>query len=127
MTVGTSHNYYVGRAESDITKWGDYFCDGVAESFEKVRKRAQESADAGDRDDSSLLRTLDARQRKAMELFQKSEFITSRDVQSLFTISQRMGRKLLSDWAATGFVTVADKAKKSRKYALAVGFRRLLR
>src|ERR1019366_3441380 len=41
LTLGPSHNYYVGRIESDITNWVDYFCEGVADSFESVRKRAQ--------------------------------------------------------------------------------------
>jgi len=39
LTIGPSHNYYAyyaGRADSDITKWVDYFCEGVADSFENV-------------------------------------------------------------------------------------------
>src|SRR5204863_7457104 len=40
LTVGPSHNYYLGRAESDITGWVEYFCAGMAESFENVKKRA---------------------------------------------------------------------------------------
>ena len=31
-----SHNYYLGRAEADITRWIDYFCQGMADAFEKV-------------------------------------------------------------------------------------------
>jgi Fic family protein len=41
LTVGPSHNYYGGRAESDLTPWVDYFCKGVAESFQSVKKQAQ--------------------------------------------------------------------------------------
>ena len=51
-------------------------------------------------------------------LFRGSDTITSRDVERLFTISQRTARQLLQKWAASGFVVVADPAKKSRKYAL---------
>jgi Fic family protein len=126
ITIGPSHNYYDGRARSDITKWVDYFCHGVADSFESVRKRAQEAADTGAGDQSSRLRRLDPRQRKALGVFRRRDTITSRDVAALFTISQRTARNLLTDWVKHGFVTVLDQAKKSRKYGLAGEFRRLV-
>jgi Fic family protein len=127
LTVGESHNYYMGRAESDITKWVDYFCEGVAESFENVKKRAQEAASAGSEDFSPLLRRLDPRQRKALDLFRHSETITSHDVEKLFTISQRAARNLLAGWVEKDFVVVTDPAKKSRKYELANELKSLLR
>src|SRR5215510_12007716 len=37
LTIGSSHNYYDGRANADITPWVEYFCDGIADSFESVR------------------------------------------------------------------------------------------
>ena len=126
LTIGPSHNYYGGRAESDITKWVDYFCQGVAESFESVKKRAQEAADAGAGDESAQLRKLDPRQRKALELFRQSDAITSRDVEQLFAVSQRTARNLLSGWVEKRFVIVLDPAKKSRKYGLAPEFKRLV-
>src|SRR5207248_2347308 len=67
LAVGPSHNYYQGRAEADITAWVEYFCAGMAESFESVRRRAQEAADRGTKDDSAALRRLDPRQRRALE------------------------------------------------------------
>jgi Fic family protein len=126
LTIGLSHNYYGGRAASDITKWVDYFCEGVAQSFENVKKRAQEAADIGAADESSHLRKLDPRQRKALELFRQSDVITSRDVEHLFAISQRSARNLLSQWVERRFVVVIDPAKKSRKYGLANEFKRLI-
>ena len=127
LTIGPSHNYYLGRAEADITKWVEYFCDGVAESFENVKKRAEEAAGGGAKDFSPLLRRLDPRERRALELFRESETITSRDVEKLFTLSQRTARNLLSSWVDAGFLEVADPAKKSRKYGLAGEFRDLLK
>jgi Fic family protein len=126
LTIGSSHNYYDGRAESDITKWVDYFCQGVADSFENVRKRAQEAADTGAGDKSLQLRKLDPRQRKALALFRSNDAITSRDIQTLFAISQRTARNVLGEWVESGFVTVLDPAKKSRKYGLATKFKRLV-
>lgn len=118
LTVGPSHNYYEGRAKADITEWVEYFCEGVATSFESVRRRAQEAAGTGAHDQSVTLRRLDPRQRKALELFRESTFINSRDVEALFGISQRASRNLLTAWVDKGFVVVADPAKKTRKYGL---------
>jgi predicted HTH transcriptional regulator len=92
-----------------------------------VRKRAQEAADTGAGDESARLRNLDPRQRKALALFRRSDVVTSRDVQALFTISQRTARNLLGLWVENGFVIVLDPAKKSRKYGLADRFKELIR
>lgn len=89
----------------------------MAESFKSVHKRAAEAA--GSADASPWLRKLDPRQRKALELFRESDTITSRDVEALFTISQRTARLLLKQWADAGFLAIVDPSKKGRKYALA--------
>lgn len=122
LTVGPSHNYYLGRAESDISQWVEYFCNGVADSFENVKQRAQEAAGRGARDHSPLLRQLGPRQRKVLELFRSSSTITSRDIERLFGISQRTARRLLSDWVEERFIIIVDSAKKSRKYGIANEF-----
>ena len=126
LTVGPSHNYYEGRAEADITAWVEYFCDGVASSFESVRNRAREAAGIGATDQSGALRRLDPRQRRALELFRTSTVITSRDLEALFGISQRASRNLLTAWVNHGFVVVADPARKSRKYGLSAEFNAVL-
>jgi Fic family protein len=118
LAVGPSHNYYQGRAEADITAWVEYFCAGMADSFESVRRRAQEAADRGMKDDSPALRRLDPRQRRALELFRRSVVITSRDVEGLFGVSQRTARNILSSWMSGGFVLVVDPSRKSRSYRL---------
>jgi len=127
LTVGPSHNYYLGRAKSDLTGWIEYFCRGTAESFKSVRKRAEEAAGIGARDASAQLRQLDPRQRKVLGLFRDRDTITSHDVERLFKFSQRTARDLLSRWSQEGFLTVADPAKKSRKYGLSSLFPYLLR
>jgi Fic family protein len=126
LAVGPSHNYYQGRAEADITKWLEYFCDGMAESFENVKKRAREAAGTGAQDRSAALRRLDPRQRAALALFSQCDVITSRDIEALFRISQRAARNLLSRWVGDGFLLVADPARKSRKYRLAKEFQEII-
>ena len=98
----------------------------MADSFENVRRRASEAAGSGKSDQSKAMRKLDPRQRKALEWFQASNSITSRDLEGLFRISQRASRNLLSAWVVNGFVKVADPAKKTRKYALSAEFAVLL-
>ena len=58
-TLGPVHNYYDGRAKADISKWVEYFCMGMAESFESVKHQAKESAGSGAQDYSPVLRQLD--------------------------------------------------------------------
>lgn len=126
LTIGPSHNYYEGRAVADITKWVEYFCEGMADSFESVKRRAQKAAGSGAQDRSPALRRLDPRQRKALELFRDSNTITSRDVATLFGILQRAARNLLAAWVDNGFVVIADPANKSRKYGLTSDYRALI-
>lgn len=122
LAIGPSHNYYQGRAQADISGWVEYFCAGMAESFDKVRKRASEAAGTGAKDHSAMLRQLDPRQRRVLPLFRDSASITSADVAALLGISQRAARNHLAAWVAAEFLHIIDPAKKSRKYGLADEF-----
>lgn len=118
LTVGPSHNYYISRAEADITKWIAYSIEGMAISFEKVRNQAQREAEKGGKDQSKLLRNLDAKQRRALTLFQKSREIAARDVAGLFGYKPRTAALLCQRWVEKGFLETTDPAKKSRRYKL---------
>lgn len=118
LTIGPSHNYYAGRAEADITKWVAYFIDGMATSFEKVRDQARREAERGGKDQSKVLRNLDAKQRRALALFQKSREITAKDVAELFGYQPRTSTLLCQRWVEVGFMEMTDPAKKSRRYKL---------
>ena len=118
LTVGPSHNYYVGRAEADITRWVAYFVEGMATSFEKVRDHALREAGRGGKDQSKALRNLDAKQRRALVLFRKSREITAKDVAQLFGYQPRTATLLCQRWVQDGFLETTDPAKKSRRYKL---------
>lgn len=126
LTIGPSHNYYLGRAEAAITVWLEYFCGGVAESFEKVKQRAEEAAKLGNQDKSPLLRKLDARQRQAIGLFQENERITSLELAQLFNIKSRTASELCNQWCEKGFIIALSAARKNRKYSLAEMYQELL-
>lgn len=118
LTVGPSHNYYLGRAQADITAWIAYFVDGMAHSFERVKEQALRESGRGRPDQSNLLRTLDTKQRKALVLFHQANEITAKDVAALFNYAPRTAALLCQRWAEARFLEVADPARKSRRYRL---------
>ena len=116
ITVGPSLNYYMGRAEADITNWIEYFIQGVKESFEKVYEKAK--LESGTKDLSPILRNLDVKQRKILQLFENQKIITSNDIAEFFNFAPRTARKLAQDWVEVGFLVIVDNSKKARKYQL---------
>jgi len=118
ISIGQSHNYYMGRAEADITPWLDYFCDGMVESLEAIQKHALMAYGQGSKDTSALLRTLDARQRTVLSLFNTSKVISTKDIQTFFAIKPRAARALCLTWLKNEFLVIKDSAKKKRTYQL---------
>jgi Fic family protein len=118
LTVGPSHNYHLGRAEADITPWIAYFIEGMATSFEKVQAQAKRESLTGAADRSHLLRTLDAKQRKTLTLFEHSREVTAKEIAALFGYQQRPAATLCQRWVAEGFLLIANPSKKARRYRL---------
>lgn len=112
------HNYYMGRAEADITKWIEYFMGGMATSFEKVFNQMQEANNKGLSDTSPLLKKLDPKQRKVLELFRQFEVITSSQIGEFFGFKPRTSAKLCADWVEQGFLKIVNFSNKGRKYTL---------
>ncbi|EKE04521.1 MAG: hypothetical protein ACD_20C00053G0005 [uncultured bacterium] len=119
ISIGSSHNYYMGRAEANITKWIEYFITGMAEAFEKVEKHSLKALEDSEEDQSPFLRQLDSKQRKILALFKQQEIVTSNDIALFFNFSPRSARQLALNWYIDGFLEVVDTSKKSRKYKLA--------
>ena len=117
ISIGDSHNYYMGREQADITKWVEYFVTGMAVSFENVCKRMEQESQFPDQ--AELMKMLDARQRKTLGLFVKTFVITSQQVGKLFNFKQRTASKMCAEWVASGFLEIADSSNKSRSYKLA--------
>jgi len=125
IAVGPSHNYYMGRAEADITGWLEYFIGGMVDAFTKVEEKAKAAENRWETDKSPELRKLDPRQRKALTLFVQQHVITSHDVAAQFSFAPRTARLLLQKWTEQGFLVIADSSKKARKYKLAPEFEKL--
>lgn len=126
LTIGEPHNYYFGRAEADISKWIDYFCDGMANSFAQVRLKATESSVEDNIDQSKLLRELDQRQKLILPLFKESKYITTREIAELLGIHKRTALNLCHGWVDSGFLIQHGDANKSRKYELSAQWLQLI-
>ncbi len=94
ISIGPSHNYYFGRSQSNITPWLEYFTEGMAFAFEKVVAQMITSNQKGEKDHSQLLRTLDPKQRKTLELFKGYDVVTAKQVGDLFGFQPRKNAAL---------------------------------
>ncbi|MBS0235740.1 MAG: Fic family protein [Proteobacteria bacterium] len=126
IAVGNSHNYYMGRAEADITKWLEYFIEGMTMSFESVVKQMSMAAGRGLEDSSATLRQLDPRQRKALGLFQQFEEVASQQIGDLFGFKPRTSSAICATWVESWFLKTVNESRKSRKYALSDRYRTLI-
>jgi len=128
LSIGNHHNYYMGRAESEITSFIEYFCTGMAKAFESVRKNIVASLQNKDTstDKSDLLYHLDERQKRALDLFLKQKIITTKDVALLFGLGIRAANNICNNWLEVGFVEASSEAKKNRGYFLDKKWRKLV-
>lgn len=126
LDVGPSHNYYLGRAEADITPWIEYFIEGMAVSCEKVLKRMVTEAKTGKEDQEVLLRTLDPKQRKALDLFNDATTITAHQIGELFGFKPRTSAQLCKNWVKDGFFEIANPSNRNRSYRLGKNFKSLI-
>ena len=115
ITIGDSHNYYMGRAEAPITKWIEYFINGMAIAFKSVYNKAKEQENS--KDEIKVLRELDTKQRQILSLFETQKYITSKDIAEFFKFAPRTARQLALDWVKAGFLISIGEGKQ-RKYQL---------
>jgi len=127
ISIGPSHNYYEGRAESDITQWIEYFVNGMAHSFEKVAKQMNRSASVAGENQEALLRMLDPKKRKALELFQQFATVTAAPIGQLFGFKPRTYAQLCKDWVEEGFLVIVNPSNKKRSYSLSLKYEKLIK
>ena len=123
ISIGDSHNYYLGRADADITQWIEYFINGMAIAFKSVYNKAKEQATS--KDEVKILRELDTKQRQVLNLFEIKKYVTSKDIAEFFKFSPRSARQLVNTWVNMGFLVAIGKSKQ-RKYQLAEKYEEIL-
>jgi hypothetical protein len=72
------------------------------------------------------IRKLDPKQRKALQLFQEFETITSRQIAELFGFKPRTSSAICESWVESGFITIVDASNKKRKYKLSAMYESLI-
>lgn len=107
ITIGDSHNYYLGRAEVDITKWVEYFVNGMAIAFKSVYNKAKGQGNS--KDEIKILRELDAKQRQILNLFEIQKYVTSKDIADFFKFAPRTARQLATNWVNIVFLFLLEK------------------
>jgi Fic family protein len=118
LSLGPSHNYYLGRAEADLTPFLVFFCEGMADAFAKVRAHAAKAVERGAQDMSGFLGRLDRRQRILLELFQKRGAVTAAEMAQHLGMSHGSLLPLCRKWRVSGFIEAADSSRKNRCYRL---------
>jgi predicted HTH transcriptional regulator len=103
-----------------------YFVEGMAIAFENVLSRMDEAKSRGEKDQSKLVRSLDPRQRKTLELFQDFEIITASQVGKLFGFKSRTSTQLCKNWVEAGFLQIVDFSNRGRKYRLSKAYEKVL-
>ncbi len=126
LDVGSSHNYYEGRRGADITAWVDYFIEGMAIACESVLKKMNQEQLHKSVDQSSMLKKLDPKQRRVVELFCQYEIVTAQQIGELFGLTQQVSARWCRAWVAQGFLRVVDPSNRGRKYALGDQFKNAL-
>ena len=105
----------MGRAEADITKWVEYFIEGMAAAFKSVYKKAK--ANETSKDEVKVLRELNSKQRQILNLFETQKYITTKEIADFFKFAPRTARLRASEWAEAGFI-IAEGEGRKRKYRL---------
>ena len=126
ITIGSSHNYYLGRRESDITSWLTYFTEGMAVAFENVLRRMGEAGLSGYKDYSPEMRELDPKKRKVLELFGQADVVTAADIGLLFNFQPRTRAALCKKWVEDGFLQIENPSNKARSYRLVDKYKKLV-
>ena len=70
----------------------------MATSFKKVRVKAKKVSATGVTDRFKLLRTLDAKQRKALTPFEQSREVTAEEIAELFGFQRQPAAALCQQW-----------------------------
>ena len=97
----------------------------MAQSCEHVLERMHQKKTKGSTDQSDVLRKLDPKQRKALELFQEFDTITAKQIGDLFGFQPRTSSALCKKWVDNNFLEITDFSNKGRKYKLAKQYKHL--
>ena len=110
-----------------MSEFLEYFVEGMADSFDKVRLQAEKAQRSGDMDQSPTLRNLSSKQRQVLKLFLSSQRISAKDIAQFFQVRDHQARHLCQKWVYEGFLEVSNLAPKTRDFRLVEKYEVLVR
>ena len=130
LTIGGSHNYYFGRAEADITPFLEYFTEGMAIAFQRVREKAvnykETEIEITPAYHTEKLRELRPQQRQLLSLFHKSREVNLQEIAEHLGINTRSASGLIKKWLEQEFIQIENPSKKARTYVLGKDWERMV-
>ncbi len=126
LMVHPHHNYYMGRADADLSGWLVYFTGILARVFTEAKNEAVRLAKENIPAEPEELRLLDHRARIVLGLFATKEHITTTDVATSLGLSPRMARELIREWVNQGWLIPNTTSRKNRQYSLSAIYRQFI-
>ena len=83
-----------------------------------MRAQAAKAAKRGAQDRSSLLRNLDPRERRLLELFRQNGTAGAAEIAGHLKLSHRTVVGLCRSWLKSGFLELQNRSRKNRAYRL---------
>lgn len=123
LSTHPHHNYYEGRADVNLTPWVEYFTGAVARVFSIAADEAIRASRRRVPAEPEPIRELDARARRVLALFTRTDAITAADVSKILPVSDRAVRNHLMQWVEAGFLVVQNPSNRARKYGLSEVYR----
>jgi len=87
----------------------------MADSFVSVRVQAEKFKVRPDH--TKLLRDLDAKQKRMLDFFRESRFLTIREIEKHLGVTPRTALNVCHAWLENGFI-LSHGEKKNRRYEL---------
>jgi len=122
--------HYYDNPNPDITLWLEYFLNGAAIIFERVKEKAllasQKRLSPQSGKDVELLQKIGPRERRVLTHFRKNLQIRTKNLCTLFGIKERTARDLLGKWMEAGLIKKQGAGKRDAYYVLTADYRRLI-
>ncbi len=122
--------HYHDNPNPDISVWLEYFLNGAAIVFERVKEKALAAAKKKpppqSKKDIERMQKIGPRERRVLAYFGKNLQLRTRNLCSLFGIKERAARDLLAKWMELGLIEKQGSGKRDAYYILSAEYRRLI-
>ncbi len=122
--------HYHNNPNPDISPWLEYFLNGAAIVFERVKEKAlaasKKQPSPQSKQDIERMQKIGPRERRVLVYFGKNLQLRTKNLCSLFNIKERAARDLLTKWIEMGLIEKQGSGKRDAYYVLSAEYRRLI-